>query len=162
MSRRVRTIGMNIAMIFMGLVVLVLGWQMLQWVRVPPAPPHQILALTDQYPAATDIYQIEIRNGAGVAGAAQALREYLMGKGYDVVEVGNHPSFDVEKTQVVDRVGNLDIARQVAASLGLAEDHVLQEERQQYFLDVSVIIGKDYLILPPFVEGVADAQEQQE
>ena len=152
---------MTVALIFMGLVVLVLGWQMLQRARSIPVPAQQMVALEDNFPEADEISQIEVRNGAGVEGAAQILREYLVGKGYDVVEVGNHSSFNVEKTQVIDRVGNMDIAMQVAASLGLEEDHVFQDQQKQYFLDASVIIGKDLMALPPFLDTMGSDQEQE-
>ena len=160
MGRRGRIIGLNIALGVVGLLVLGLGWQLVKRIQIKLIPTQQAVSAVDQYPPAEDIYQIEIRNGAGVSGAAEALRSYLIEKGYDVVEVGNHRSFDVEKTQVVDRVGNLSIARQVASSLGLTEEHVLQQERQDYFLDASVIIGKDYLILPPFAEGAVDTSAE--
>ncbi len=160
MIRRAGIIGLNVALTVMGLAVLALGWQMLQRMQVTPIVAQQAVSVADKYPAATDIYQVEIRNGAGAKGAAQALRSYLIAKGYDVVEVGNHPSFDVEKTEVVDRVGNLNIAHEVAASLGLAKDHVRQEQRREFYLDASVIIGKDYLMLPPFADAAATAQQE--
>ncbi len=160
MNRRAGIIGLNVALTVMGLAVLALGWQMLQRMQVTPIVAQQAVSVADKYPAASDIYQVEIRNGAGVKGAAQVLRSFLIEKGYDVVEVGNHPSFDVEKTEVVDRVGNLDIAREVAASLGLAKDRVREEERREYYLDASVIIGKDYLTLPPFADAAATAQQE--
>ena len=159
MSRRARIVGLNVVLIAMGFVVLALGWQLLRRMQVAPMVAEQVVPVADSYPGATDIYQVEIRNGAGVKGAAQALRRYLIAKGYDVVEVGNHSSFDVEETVVVDRVGNLDIAREVAASLGLPLERVTQEERHEYFLDVSVVIGKDYHVLPPFADAAPPAQQ---
>ena len=160
MSRRARTVGLNMALIAMGLIVVALGWQLLRRLQVTPIVAEQAVSVADKYPGATDIFQVEIRNGAGVTGAAQTLRRYLRNKGYDVVEVGNHTSFDVQKTEVVDRVGNLDIALEVAASLGLPADRVRQEERREYFLDVSVIIGSDYRSLPPFADAAPPAQQQ--
>ncbi len=159
MSRQVRIIGLNLVLIILGLAVLALSWQLVQRIQVAPITAQKVESVADQYPAAADIYQIEIRNGAGVKGAAETMRRYLIEKGYDVVEVGNHTSFDVEKTLIVDRVGNREIARQVAVTLGLTEEHIVQEERQEYYLDASVIIGKDLLILPVFTRAAADAQE---
>ncbi len=99
----------------------------------------------------TDIYQVEVRNGVGVRGVAERMRTYLRSKGYDVVGVGNHPSFDVEQTIIVDRIGNLEIAQQVAASLGLPPERVQQDVRSEFHLDVSIILGKDYGgVIPPF------------
>ena len=105
-----------------------------------------------EYPGAIEIHQVEIRNGVGISGVAEQMRTYLRAKGYDVVGVGNHESFDVEQTIIVDRIGNLSIARQVATSLGLPMDRIRQELRNEFQLDVSVILGKDYGIIPPFTE----------
>ncbi len=144
----------------MGFVVLALGWQMVQRLRITPVVAQQAVMRADIYPSATDIYQVEVRNGAGINGAAQTLRSYLRSKGYDVVEVGNHRSFDVERTEVIDRVGSLDIAIEVAASLGLSSDRVRQEEVGGYFIDASVIIGRDYYLLPPFADAAVPGDVQ--
>ncbi|MCY3615234.1 MAG: LytR C-terminal domain-containing protein [Bacteroidetes bacterium] len=104
------------------------------------------------YPGTTDMYQVEVRNGVGVNGVAERMRGYLRSKGYDVVGVGNHRSFDVEKTIIVDRIDNLAIAQQVAASLGLPQDRISKDVRDEFHLDVSIIIGKDYGMIPPFSE----------
>lgn len=101
-------------------------------------------------PGPTDIYQVEVRNGVGVPGVAERMRTYLRSKGYDVVGVGNHPSFDVEQTIVVDRIGNQEIAQQVAASLGLPPERIQQDVRSEFHLDASIILGKDYGVIPPF------------
>ena len=108
------------------------------------------LQLEDSYPAADDVYQVEVRNGVGVSGVAEQMRIYLRSKNYDVVWVGNHTSFDLDQTIVVDRRGNLEIARRIAASLGLPEDRISQEIRDEYHLDASIIIGRDYGLIPPF------------
>ena len=47
----------------------------------------------------------------GVQGLAEEMRRFLRTEGYDVVEVGNYPSFDEEETLVLDRVGDAAIAR---------------------------------------------------
>lgn len=109
---------------------------------------------TSDYPGTAEMYQVEVRNGVGVNGAAERMREYLRSKGYDVVGVGNHKSFDVEKTIIVDRIDNLAIAQQVAASLGLPHDRISKDVRDEFHLDVSIIIGKDYGMIPPFSEAL--------
>ncbi len=103
-----------------------------------------------EHPGATDIYQVEVRNGVGVQGVAERMRTYLRSKGYDVVSVGNHTSFEVDETVIIDRIGNLEIAQEVAASLGLPFDRIQQDVRTEFHLDASIILGKDYGLLPPF------------
>ncbi|MCY4159563.1 MAG: LytR C-terminal domain-containing protein [Bacteroidetes bacterium] len=117
--------------------------------------PNQVASTVEfspeiEYPDASDVYQVEVRNGVGVQGVAEQMRSYLRSKGYDVVAVGNHVSFDVEQTIIVDRIGRHEIAEQVAASLGLPPERIQQDVRTEFHLDVSVILGKDYGIIPPF------------
>ena len=83
-------------------------------------------------------------NGCGVAGVADVFTNYLRKSNFDVIQMGNYYSFDIEKTLVVDRTGNKKNAQLVAKSLGLSEDVVISQTNKNYFLDVSVIIGKDF------------------
>ena len=101
-----------------------------------------------------DIIQVDVRNGCGVSGLAGRMTDFLRAYGFDVVEHGDHTSFNVQETIIVDRIGNLDAAKQVALALGLTEDRIVQEVRTDYFLDVSVIIGMDYQTVMPFMDDV--------
>lgn len=153
---RLQGLGLDISVVLVGLIVSVLFVSIL--VNIPLVRdnffPEQAAATVEEveYPGTTDIYQIEIKNGVGISGVAEQMRTYLRSKGYDVVGVGNYGSFDVEQTIVVDRIGDLSIARQVAASLGLPSDRIRQELRSEFQLDASVILGKDYGIIPPFTD----------
>jgi len=90
------------------------------------------------------LIHIEVMNGCGVAGVADVFTNYLRKSNFDVIQMGNYYSFDIEKTLVVDRTGNKKNAQLVAKSLGLSEDVVISQTNKNYFLDVSVIIGKDF------------------
>ncbi|MGH7565099.1 MAG: LytR C-terminal domain-containing protein [Gemmatimonadota bacterium] len=85
--------------------------------------------------------RVEVRNGAGLPGAAERVTELLRRRGFDVVDFGNADRFDHERTHVLDRVGNAGYAREVATILQgvpieLAPDSSL-------YLDVTVMIGRD-------------------
>ena len=99
-----------------------------------------------------DIIQVEVRNGNGVSGLARRMTTFLRSYGFDVVEQGDHTSFDQEETIIFDRIGNLDAAKQVALALGIPVIEVQQDIRLDYYLDVSVIIGMDYKSVMPFLE----------
>lgn len=99
-----------------------------------------------------EIVQVGVRNGSGAPGIAARTTRYLRRRGFDVVEAGNHSSFDEPRSFVVDRVGDLDAARRVAAALGIPEDRVHQDLRPEYYLDASVVLGRDYASLHPFQE----------
>ena len=137
----------NLMLVVLGLVVMVLLYAFVS--RSFTSSPDSIRT-DNPGDLVGDIIQVEVRNGCGVTGLAAEMTQFLRGEGFDVVEVGDYTSFNEPKTLVIDRVGNLEAARQVAASLGLPEDRVIQEIRQDYFLDASVVIGQDYATLPPF------------
>jgi hypothetical protein len=88
--------------------------------------------------------QVEVRNGCGVPGVATKFTERLRRFGFDVVESGNFDTFDIPKTLVIDRSGNLEHARRVATALGLAPEQVIQEISPDFFLDATVVIGADF------------------
>jgi hypothetical protein len=96
------------------------------------------------------IIQLEVLNGCGITGIAEKFTGYLRENDFDVVQVGNYSSFDIDNTLVVDRTGNKDNAFKVAEALGIDSKNVIQQINNDYFLDVSVIIGKDFNRLKPF------------
>jgi hypothetical protein len=104
-----------------------------------PSPKTEVF---DQGKART--LQIEVLNGCGVPGIAGQFTEYLRAKGFDVVKMENYESFNVTKTIVIDRQGNLQGAIQVAEALGLGKERAVQEVNDTYLLDISVVLGKDF------------------
>ncbi len=96
-----------------------------------------------------DVIQLDVLNGCGISGVAQKFTEYLRRRNFDVVQLDNYPSFDVERSIVYDRVGDLKTAKKVAHALGIDEKNIIQQISRDYILDVSVVIGKDYNDLKP-------------
>lgn len=88
--------------------------------------------------------QLDVLNGCGVSGVASRITAHLRRKGFDVVDMRNYKTFDLQETLVIDRVGNLATARQVAQAMGVKRENVIQEINPDYFVDVSVVIGRDY------------------
>ena len=93
------------------------------------------------------VLQVDLYNGCGKNGMAAKFTSYLRSQGFDVVEMKNYKSFDVRQTLVVDRLGNIAAAQRVAATLGLSDEHVIQQLNPENFVDVTVIIGADYTTL---------------
>jgi hypothetical protein len=54
---------------------------------------------------------------------------------------------------VIDRAGNMRNAKRVADNLGISEKYVIQQVNKNYFLDATVVVGKDYLELNPFKQN---------
>ncbi len=92
----------------------------------------------------SEIIQIEVLNGCGVDGIANAYTGLLRKNGFDVVETGNFETFDLQETIIISRSGVMANAYRVANALGVSEDNVIQESSPDFYLDVSVIIGQDF------------------
>ncbi|MCH2451305.1 MAG: LytR C-terminal domain-containing protein [Gracilimonas sp.] len=92
----------------------------------------------------SEIIQIEVLNGCGVSGIANAYTGLLRSNGFDVVETGNFETFDLQETVIISRSGVMDNAYRVANALGVSKENVIRESSPDFYLDVSVIIGHDY------------------
>ncbi|HMN23141.1 MAG: LytR C-terminal domain-containing protein [Ignavibacteriaceae bacterium] len=90
------------------------------------------------------LIQVEVLNGCGVAGIGDGLTDVLRSKGIDVVKTGNYRSFDVDNTFIVDRAGKIETAETVADSLNLDKRFIITEKNKSLFLDLTIVIGKDY------------------
>ncbi len=97
----------------------------------------------------SDIIQVEVLNGCGVNGVADTFTDYLRKNKFDVVNTDNYKSFNELNTMVIDRIGNMANAKKVAESLGVPEGSYFEQINNNYFVDVTVIIGKDYHKLKP-------------
>ena len=155
-SERLKDRSLAAGILVLGILTLLLGWSFLQRIGAPRPDPTR---LYNPGGLLGEIIQVEVRNGCGVTGLAARMTEFLRSYGFDVVEHGDHNSFDVEKTVVVDRVGNLDAAKQVALALGITEAEIVSEVDEGSYLDVSVIIGMDYASVMPFI-GDSVAKEE--
>jgi hypothetical protein len=99
--------------------------------------------------APTGVIQVDLLNGCGASGVATTFRDYLRARGYDVVEMRNYKSFDVDQSLVIDRTGSMVNAEKVAYALGIKKSNIIQQINPDYFVDVSVVIGKDFSSLKP-------------
>jgi hypothetical protein len=86
--------------------------------------------------------RVEVRNAAGRAGLARAATDVLRDQGFDVVFYGNAESFDKDSSVVLDRVGRVDLARDVADALGIPR--VLSQPDSNLYLDATVVLGEDW------------------
>ncbi len=97
--------------------------------------------------------QIDVQNGTGIQGLGNKFMEFLRTSGFDVVDMGNFSSSDEKNSFVIDRAGNMRNAKRVDVSLGISEKYVIQQVNKNYFLDATVVIGKDYNDLIPFKQN---------
>jgi hypothetical protein len=99
---------------------------------------------------AAGVIQIDVMNGCGDAGMASKCSAFLRARGFDVVEMRNYKTFDLAHSMVIDRAGDMENAERVARALGVGTGNIIQQINQDYYVDVSVVIGKDYPSLRPF------------
>lgn len=138
---------LNLAVLALGLVVMVMLYALITrsvGLRTDPVRASNPAELVGH------IIQVEVRNGCGVDQLAAHTTQFLRDRGFDVVEVGDHSSFEVQHSVVIDRVGDLKSARKVAAALNIPRERVVQEIRPDLYLDASVVLGHDYKHLEPF------------
>ncbi|TAK53249.1 MAG: LytR family transcriptional regulator [Bacteroidetes bacterium] len=103
-------------------------------------------------PPPAQVVQIDVLNGCGEKGVGARFTNFLRARGYDVVEMKNYKTQNMPHTLIIDRVGNLKPARDIAVHLGVADTNILQQLNPDYFVDVSVVIGEDFYDLSPSKE----------
>ena len=124
-----RTVVLDVIIGALGLLVLVLAWSFSSRMFFrPPVDP--------------------VRSGSSAAGTI-SITAYLRARGFDVVEYRNYRNFDVRESLVIDRAGNRENAEKVAYALGIRKSNVIQQINQDYYVDVSVLVGRDYPTLKP-------------
>jgi hypothetical protein len=123
--------------------LVLLAYVLIQKTTAPRADPDVAVG------GRVHVIQLDVLNGSGQPRLAQRVTDYLRARGFDVVELGNYRTSDVEETMVLDRAGNLQAAQQVAAALGLPAERAVQRLDKTLYLDVTVIIGRDFQRLKP-------------
>jgi hypothetical protein len=133
--------------IVIGLLVVVVGYLayslLSRSVLQPPVDPGKAGV------APGEVIQIDVLNGSGLQGAANNCTSYLRARGFDVVEMRNYKTSDVDESLVIDRVGNMTNAERVAYAIGIKKKNIVQQLNHDYYVDVSVVIGKDFNSLKP-------------
>jgi hypothetical protein len=100
--------------------------------------------------------RVEVRNGAGQVGLARAATDVLRDHGFDVVFYGNADAFGRDSSVVLDRVGRVDLARDVADALGIPR--VLSQPDSNLYLDATVVLGEDWSAPEPASPSERDAK----
>jgi hypothetical protein len=71
--------------------------------------------------------QVNVLNGCGINGVGTTMTKYSRKLGYDVVEMGNYKTFDVEQSIIIDRSGKMSEAQGLAQLLGIDKKNVIQQ-----------------------------------
>ncbi|MBM4159798.1 MAG: LytR family transcriptional regulator [Ignavibacteria bacterium] len=132
------------ALVGFGVVVLILAYSFVYRAFIDPPVEPEIMQ-----GSRTHVIQLDVLNATGTPKLSQRFTDYLRARGFDVVEIGNYRESDLAFTRVIDRAGNMQAAHQVARALGVSDQRVVQEIDRNRYLDVTVVIGKDFRSLKP-------------
>jgi len=136
---------LNILIFLLFTIIIYLGYSL--FITLNNTQKDEINIREAQKPA--EIIQLEVLNGCGVSGVADRFTDYLRANDIDVVKTGNYIQFDVDETTIIDRIGNKNNASYVANLLNVKEGSVMTQINNDYFVDVTVIIGRDYFKQSP-------------
>ena len=143
-----KSFALNLVIVVLSAVVVFLLYSFINNTIVHKPIEYQTEAkgVTEQ----GDIIQLDVLNGCGISGIAQRFTEYLRKRKFDVVQMANYKTYDVVESLVIDRVGDKNTARKVANALGISDKNIVTELNPDYYLHVSVVIGRDYQSLKPY------------
>jgi len=93
--------------------------------------------------------RVQILNGNGLPNTAQAVAERLVGEGYKVVLSGNANRLDYDTTQIViyESTPEAQAAGERAGEL-LGVGNLQVSVNQQGIVDVTIVVGKDFIDAP--------------
>lgn len=138
-------IFLNTIIFLLAGLILVMSWSIYKKLTTTEV----IIPTDSDSQVADEIIQVEVLNGCGVTGIANTFTDFLRSHNFDVVNVDNYRPFDIDETIVIDRIGNLANAKKVAESLHVKTGRAYTQLNSEYFVDVTVIIGRDYHSLAP-------------
>ncbi|PIQ09049.1 MAG: hypothetical protein COW71_08680 [Ignavibacteriales bacterium CG18_big_fil_WC_8_21_14_2_50_31_20] len=136
---------LNILIFLLFTVIIYLGYSL--FIKLSNNEKNEIEIRKAQKPA--EIIQLEVLNGCGVSGVADRFTDFLRANDIDVVKTGNYIQFDIDETIVIDRIGNKSNALYVANLLNVKEGNAITQINNDYFVDVTVIIGRNYFKQSP-------------
>ncbi|MBN2410936.1 LytR C-terminal domain-containing protein [candidate division KSB1 bacterium] len=106
--------------------------------------PQQVPDIISTTPIINPV-RVQVLNGCGVSGIANEFSEYLQRQRYDVVEVGNAPTWDYENTVIINRERrdkkDIDKFREI---IGISDELVYPIKNDENDSDITLIIGSDY------------------
>jgi len=144
---------MNVGIAVAVLVAAVLLYAFYVRISTPIPDPMRLDGETDLLGSTI---QVQVLNGAGVDNLGLQMENHLIGLGFDVVETDNFRK-GMEKTVILDRLGNLDASEQVALAIEANSERISTDILVDYYLDATIIIGRDYQEFLPW--KVPDLEE---
>ena len=98
--------------------------------------------------------QVEIKNGCGIPNLARMYTDFLRDEGFDVVDSKNADNFNYLNTKILLHRGELNRAHELASILNVDQNYITEDKNDDFFYDLTLIIGKDYINLPSYKDAV--------
>ncbi len=140
MSERLRTLGVLTVVLAVG---IMLGSAVSQCGEVPiPEEPEVVQYLPP--PGGRDRVRVEVLNAGGQSGMALRATDYLRERGIDVVSWGNAAEFSEAPSEVVDRVGDVELAAWLGESLEI--DSISAQLDASRLVEATVRLGPEWQV----------------
>ena len=143
---RWQTVGLFVTFVALAVLLGSVAWGVWDHFRGPRAAAPAASADSAHTPAArrpSGRVRVQVLNATPTHGLARKATDVLRDHGFDVVETGNAPRGTSQDSSVVlDRVGRLEVARQVADALGIRRVEARRDAN--LILDVTVVLGRDW------------------
>ena len=98
--------------------------------------------------------QVEIRNGCGIPNLARMYTDFLRDEGLDVLDSKNADHFNYLESKILHHRGDLNRALDLADILKIDKSNVINDENENLFYDLTLIIGKNYMDLLSYRDAV--------
>ncbi len=103
------------------------------------------LASTENLKSGDISSSVEILNGTKTAGLARRTREIFQSFGFEVISFSNAENTNVEKTKVIDRKGNPEVANKIAKIIRCTQvSSEAAPAGSASNADVTILLGKDF------------------
>jgi len=98
--------------------------------------------------------QVEIWNGCGISNLAMMYTDFLRNEGLDVLDSKNADHFNYLETTIIHHRGNINRALVLADILQIDHSSIVDDNNENLFYDLTLIIGQDYMELPSYRDAV--------
>ena len=98
--------------------------------------------------------QVEIWNGCGISNLAMMYTDFLRSEGLDVLDSKNAAHFNYLKTTILHHRGDLNRALVLADILQIDHSRIVDDNNENLFYDLTLIIGQDYKYLSSYRDAV--------
>jgi len=93
--------------------------------------------------------QVNVLNGSGRSRIAMRFTDFLRARKFDVVHTDNYTDTNVNRTFIIDRVGDSASSKKLAYALGIEESLIHREIDTEEYVKADIVIGKDFQQLKP-------------